>query len=141
MMFKKDEAQAFAAMLRGPNYEQIAGKMVDGMLTAMPDASERARVKKMMLATPQHVAVSAMEGMSDERVYTTEKINVPVLAVVAKSPFWPADTEAFFRSLAPRLEFRMWEGVSHFLMMDKPQEFNRELASFLEQNKFIKKRK
>ncbi|HYO64236.1 MAG TPA: alpha/beta hydrolase [Pyrinomonadaceae bacterium] len=141
MMIPKQQAEAFIATLRGPNYADVAGKMVDGMLAPMPDAAARAEVRKTMLSTPQHVAVSAMEGMADERVYTTEKINVPVLAVLGKSPFWAADTEAFFRSLAPRLEFRMWEGVSHFLMLDRPQEFNRELTTFLEQNKFLKKRK
>ena len=49
---------------------------------------------------------------------------MPVLAILAKSPFWPADTEEFLRSLAPKLEFHMWEGVGHFLMMEKPKEFN-----------------
>lgn len=141
MFFKKEDALALAATLRGPNREAVAGRMVDGMLTTMADASMRAEVKKTMLSTPQHVAASAMEGMADEHVYTPDKINVPVLVVLAKMPFWQPDTEAFFRSLAPRLEFRMWEGVGHFLMMEKPQEFNRELAAFLEQNKFVKSRK
>jgi pimeloyl-ACP methyl ester carboxylesterase len=138
MFFKKEDAMAIAATMRGPNREAAAGRMVDGMLTTMADASMRAEVKRTMLSTPQHVAASAMEGMADERVYTPDPINVPVLVVLAKMPFWQPDTEAFFRSLAPRLEFRMWEGVGHFLMMEKPRDFNRELTTFLEQNKFLK---
>jgi pimeloyl-ACP methyl ester carboxylesterase len=32
----------------------------------------------------------------------------------------------------------MWEGVSHFLMMEKPQEFNRSLQAFLTKHKLLK---
>jgi pimeloyl-ACP methyl ester carboxylesterase len=63
---------------------------------------------------------------------------VPVLALLAKSPFWPPDTEQFLRSLAPDLEFEMWEGVSHFLFMDKPKEFNAAVIAFLDKKKLLK---
>jgi pimeloyl-ACP methyl ester carboxylesterase len=33
----------------------------------------------------------------------------------------------------------MWEGVSHFLMMEKPREFNESLAAFLTKNGWLKK--
>jgi len=84
-------------------------------------------------------AVSAMDGMASKAIWTNDKINVPVLAVMAKSPFWPADNEQFYRSVAPNLEYHMWEGVSHFLMMDKPTEFNEALAAFLMKNGLLKK--
>jgi pimeloyl-ACP methyl ester carboxylesterase len=90
-----------------------------------------------MLTTPDYVAISAMDGMADEKIYASDPIKVPVLAVLAKSPFWTPDTESFLRSLAPNMEFHMWEGVSHFLMMEKPQEFNKTLQSFLSRNKLL----
>ncbi|HEV2761693.1 MAG TPA: alpha/beta hydrolase [Pyrinomonadaceae bacterium] len=135
---KKEDRERFLAPLRGPQYQTAAAMMVGAMLAPMKDAGAREDVKKVMLSTPQHVAVSAMDGMSDERVYAADKINVPVLAVLARSPFWQPDTEQFFRSLAPKLDFRMWDGVSHFLMMDRPQEFNSELSAFLAQHKLLK---
>ena len=54
------------------------------------------------------------------------------------SPFWPPDNEQFFRKLAPELDYRMWDGVSHFLMMDKPDEFNRTLAEFVAGRKLLR---
>ena len=138
MFFPKEYALSLAKTLRGPDREATAGKMIDGMLTTMADANMRAEVKRAMLSTPQHVAASAMEGMADERVYAPDRIDVPVLVVLAKMPFWAADTEQFFRSLAPRLEFRMWEGVGHFLMMERPADFNRELSAYLAQHKLLK---
>mgnify|MGYP003693698677 CR=1 FL=1 len=39
-----------------------------------------------MLSTPDYVAISAMEGMADEKLYAKDPIKVPVLAILAKSP-------------------------------------------------------
>jgi pimeloyl-ACP methyl ester carboxylesterase len=132
----KAQTEAFIAQLRA-NYKTAAPQMVDGMLMPVKDEKMKSEIRAAMLGTPDYVAISAMIGMADEKVYAPDPIKVPVLAVLAKSPFWAADTEAFLRSLAPDLEFVMWEGVSHFLMMDKPQEFNRTLQAFLVKHKLL----
>jgi len=98
----------------------------------------RERIRTSFMKTPQHVVVSAMEGMNDDSIYGPDKMNVPVLAILAKSPFWAPDTEQFFRSLAPSLDFQMWEGVGHFLMMEKPKEFNEAVIGFLNKNGLLK---
>ncbi len=123
------------APMREPSYPEVAAKMVDGMVAPMKDASAREAVKAVMLATPQHVAVSAMEGMADDAIWQKDPIKVPVLAIMAKQPFYPADMEANYRSIAPELEFHMWEGVSHFLMVDDPTRFNDTLTAFLAKRK------
>ncbi|HLG17855.1 MAG TPA: alpha/beta fold hydrolase [Blastocatellia bacterium] len=132
--------ERFIAPLRGANYKEAAAGFIDGMLGATTPAATREEVKRSMLATPQHVAVSAMDGMNDPAIWTNDRIEVPVLAVLASSPFWPADTEQFYRSIAPKLEYVVWEGVSHFLMMEKPVEFNDALRTFLMKNGFLKGR-
>jgi pimeloyl-ACP methyl ester carboxylesterase len=76
-----------------------------------------------------------MEGMAADEIWQEDQIKVPVLAVLAKSPFWPPDVEAIYRSVAPDLEFQMWEGVTHFLMMDDPARFNETLAGFMARRK------
>ncbi len=134
----KKMMDALIASLRGPDYAEAAGRFVDGMLTPVKSAKLREEIKTSMLSTPQHVAVSAMEAMADPAIWTEDKIDVPVLAVLEKSPFWPADNEKFFRSLAHDLDYQMWDGASHFLMMEDPDKFNRALATFLVKIKFIK---
>lgn len=123
-------SEAFLAPMRA-DYPKAAAAMVDGMVRPMHSAAGRERVKAAMLRTPPHVALAAMEGMLDEANWKEDAVRVPVLAIIARAPFWPADAEQRFRRLAPDLDFRAWEGVSHFLMMDKPDDFNRELADFL----------
>lgn len=133
----KEQREQFMTPLRGPNYKEALAPM-SAQMTAMLSADDKARVKTSFDSTPHQVLVSAMEAMSDEALYATDKINVPVLAILAKSPFWAADTEQFFRSLAPDLDYQMWEGVDHFLHMGKPKEFNAAVIAFLDKKKLLK---
>ena len=134
MLFSKEQMDQFMGGLR-TNYAVAAPQMIDGMLQPVRDEKLRAEIRTVMLSAPDYVAISAMEGMADPKLYQTDAINVPVLAVLAKSPFWAADTEQFLRQLAPQLEFVVWDDVSHFLMMEKPQEFNQTLRDFLSKHK------
>lgn len=122
---------------RSPNYKEAATGMFAQMAGMLP-AEEQERVKASFLNTPQTVLVSAMESMYDDSLYATDKINVPVLAILAKSPYWPADTEEFLRSVAPDLEYHMWEGVDHFLHLEKSKEFNDAVLAFVNKKNLLK---
>ena len=133
----KEMREQFMAMFRAPNYKETTAQMLSQMAGSLSSA-DKERVKSSFDSTPQNVLVSAMENMNDDSLYATDKIKVPVLAIIAKSPFWPADTEQFLRGLAPDLEFQMWEGVGHFLMMEKPKQFNDAVIAFLEKRSLSK---
>lgn len=123
--------EQFLAPMRA-NYGEAAGRMVEGLVGPVKSEAVREEIRKAMLSTPRHVGLSAMDGMVDESIWKEDRITVPVLTILARSPFWAPDTEAFFRRVAPDHEFQMWEGVSHFLMMDEPDRFNRTLSAFLD---------
>lgn len=132
---KAQMEQFFAPMKT--NYKQNAPQFIDGMLTPVKDENLKKEIRTAMLSTPDYVAISAMEGMIDDKNWGTDKINVPVLAIHAKSPFWTNDYEQYVRSFIPNLDYQMWEDVSHFLMMEKPDEFNKALMAFLVKNKLV----
>jgi pimeloyl-ACP methyl ester carboxylesterase len=131
-MIFKDRAQfdAFVARFKGADYREQAARMIDGM-TQTTQPGLREGIKGAMLATPQYVMASSFEGTGDPKLWEPDPIKVPLLVVLAKSPFWMADYEAFVRGLAPQVEYHVMEGVSHFLMMDKPDEFGALLNAFL----------
>ncbi len=133
----KSRADEFMTRLRA-DYKTLAPQMIGGMLAPIKDEKLKDDIRATMLATPEHVAISAMAGMRDEKVYERDAIGVPVLAIMAKSSSWPPDTEQFLGARAPPREFQTWEGVSHFLMMEKPQEFNQTLQAFLIKHKLLK---
>lgn len=130
--------EKFIEPFRGPNYKEAATQMLNMMLPSVKDAKVREDIRAAMLAAPQHVMAGAMEGMADPQIWTQDKINVPVLNIQAKSQFLPPDYEKYVRELVPNLDYQMWEGVSHFLMMDEPQKFNDAVLAFLKKNKLVK---
>lgn len=132
----KDDMAKLIADLRA-DYRAIAPPMVDSWLTAVKDAKLRGEIRAAMLATPDHVGIGAFQGMADEKAYERGPIKVPVLAVLAKSHGWSADTEPFLRTLAPTLDLHVWDEVSHFLMMEKPGEFDGALRAFLSKYKLL----
>ena len=133
----KEMREQYLTYFRGPKYKEAGAQMFAQMMGTLP-AAEQERVKTSFANTPQHVLVSAMESMGEESLYGPDKINVPVFAVLAKAPFWPPDTEQFLRGLAPDLELQWWEGVGHFLMMEKPKQFNDAVISFLNKKNLLK---
>ena len=133
----KEMRDGFVAAFRSPGYKQAGEQMFTQMMGKLP-SPEQERVRTSFANTPQYVLVSAMEDMNKETLYGPDKINVPVLAVLAKAPFWPPDTEQFLRGLAPDLELQWWEGVGHFLMMEKPKQFNDAVIAFLDTKNLLK---
>ena len=118
------------------DYQAGAVTFIDGMLqTAKPEV--RPFIRSSMLATPDYVGQSAMKMMLDDAYATHGKINVPVLAVMAPSPFWPKDLEQQYKAIAPDLDFVAWTGVSHVLFMERPKDFNDAVAAFIAKKKLM----
>lgn len=134
--FPKAFADSLVAQFRA-DYKTTSSKFVDGMLAVVKDERLRNEIRASMASTPDYVAISAMEGMADESIWTDDKITVPVLAVMAPSPFWPKDVKEIFTSIAPDIDFQMWSDVSHFLHMEKPKEFNDAVAAFVARKRLL----
>jgi pimeloyl-ACP methyl ester carboxylesterase len=133
----KEMREQFVAMVRAPNYKD-AGTQMFKQMSATMSPTDQERVITSFTNTPQYVLVGAMESMNQDSLYGPDKMNVPVFAVLAKSPFWQPDTEEFFRSIAPDFELQWWDGVSHFLMMEKPKQFNDAVIAFLNKKALLK---
>lgn len=130
------QMKEFAAPLRS-DYAQNSPKFLEEMLAPIKNEALKKTIRDSMLATPGHVAISAWDGMSDGKIWADDKINVPVLAVMAPSPYWPPNLKELYTAVIPNLDFRMWADVSHFLMMERPKEFNDQVTSFIVKNKLL----
>jgi len=42
----------------------------------------------------------------------------------------------YIKTHFPNMEYKEISGTGHFLMLEKPEEFNRQLAEFLDKQKF-----
>src|SRR5207253_717499 len=81
------------AGFRGPRYRDVVGQMLTAISGPNLPADATERIKASSLNTPQHVIVSAMEGMADPSIWGDDKINVLVLAIMAKNPFYGPNLE------------------------------------------------
>lgn len=123
------DAKKFFAPLQGPGYQEFVTAFINAMVPAS-GAALKEHIRHEMLLTPQHVMISAMDGMLVKDIWTEDRIDKPVLAVMAKGS-WPADNEQYYRRIAPNLDYQEWPGVGHFLMMEKPSDLNAALSAFL----------
>jgi pimeloyl-ACP methyl ester carboxylesterase len=134
-----EQMRQFLDTFRGSNYKQVADGVVNSMVAPMQDKAAAAEVKAAMLSAPQHVIVGAFEGMLDESIWKTQdKINVPTLVIMNKQTNRTPEYERFVRDLVPGVDYQVWEGVSHFLMLDDPQRFNDTVLAFLKKNGLTK---
>lgn len=134
----KEQLDSFVNRFTGPDFKGTYHKFTDSMFTPNTPAAVREDIKQWLPSAPQYVAVSAMKAMFDPAIWTDNPIHVPTLVIMAKSPRWSADYQAYIRKLAPGVEYHAMDGVGHLLMMEKPDEFNGILAAFLRKQGLLK---
>jgi pimeloyl-ACP methyl ester carboxylesterase len=134
----REQLDKFIGRFTGPDFKTNYDKFIAAMLSERTPPAVRKDLKEHLPTAPQFVAVSAMRGIFAPAVWKDDPIKVPLLVVLAKSPAWSADYEAYVRKLAPQVDYRPMEGVGHFLMMEKPDVFNEILVEFLRKQGFLK---
>jgi pimeloyl-ACP methyl ester carboxylesterase len=129
-----EQARALVVPFSTPQYLDHAKGFISTFFPVPGSEALRDRVMSEMLATPQHVMFGAMLGMFGEGQpdWMLQKVNAPVAAINAPSLWWSNGYEKYVRSLTPRSDYVLMDGVGHFLMLEKPAEFNAALSSVLE---------
>jgi pimeloyl-ACP methyl ester carboxylesterase len=142
MPLRPFDFQAFlekqVAPMRGPDYKEVVRNMFDRLFIPETPSSLREEITTNVLSTPQNVMVSSQEQMADPKIWGQDPINVPVLGIYSKQPYIDSNNERFMRAFIPNLDYQAWDGVGHFIMLEKPERFNEALTAFLGKNRFLK---
>jgi pimeloyl-ACP methyl ester carboxylesterase len=88
----------------------------------------------MMLGAPEATAVGAMNATREPAGQTTEIPMVPILGLYAGSS--GIASEEAVHAAFPSVEYTSIPGTGHFLMLEKPAEFNSLLLAFLAKQKY-----
>ena len=104
-------------------------RFVGEMISPRTDGRLREWILADMSAAPPEVAIGAMEEMlkqyiSGEAAKIFEQIRVPVISV--NGDLWPVNYDANRRHMAS-YEAIVLKDADHFLMMNRPEAFNRSL--------------
>jgi pimeloyl-ACP methyl ester carboxylesterase len=106
----------------------------NGMFSASTTPALQTKILAMMLATPEATAMGAMEATFDPAIWKDDVLAMPILAIYAdKSGF---RHPAYMKEHFPSLEYVEIPATGHFLMLERPAEFNRLLSAFLNRQKF-----
>jgi pimeloyl-ACP methyl ester carboxylesterase len=138
--FTKDpaEAEKFLSTFKEKTFKETAPRFVASMFRPTTAAEVREHIKRLVTSTNPRVAISSMRGMLNPKLWKEDPVKVPAQALMAKSPFWTDDYKEFVKKLVPDLDYREFDGVGHFLFMEKPKEINAALAEFLKKQGVVK---
>lgn len=128
------ETRALLGAFASAQYLDHAKKFISDFFPVSGTEVLRDRVTAEMLATPQPVMLRAMVAMIDPEQpdWILQKVSAPVLVINARSPWWSGGYENYVHSLSSRTDYRLMDGVGHFLMLEKPAEFNALLLKMLQ---------
>jgi pimeloyl-ACP methyl ester carboxylesterase len=122
------------AAMSGPDGLKARETMIRGMFTPATPAAVQQHVLKMMLAAPEATAVGAMVATFDTTDLNGFVTTVPVLGIYAGNS--PMTNRENLKKVFPNAEYVQVAGTGHFVMLERPEEFNRLLLAFLGKVKY-----
>jgi pimeloyl-ACP methyl ester carboxylesterase len=106
------------------------------MLAPMLGPSMKPEAKKLlvdtMLAADPYVSISCLKTMRDPKSWQFKPLKMKTMAQVARNPYYPPDVEKQMREFFPNLVFKQWDKVGHWIQLEKPELFNRQVLEYLE---------
>ena len=122
-----------ADRMRGPDGLKNREAMIRTMFTPATPPPLQQHVLKMMLAAPEATAFSAMTATFDPAIWKDDVMTMPVLGIYAdKSTL--ADP-GYTKKIFPSFEYHEIPGTGHFVMMEKPKEFDQLIVGFVDRIK------
>jgi pimeloyl-ACP methyl ester carboxylesterase len=129
-----EQAALFVAQFRVPEHAAHTRRYFGAFFTRPGTEALRDEVIAEMLTTPQYVMVSEAESIAGpgQPDWALQNVEVPVLVLNAPGAWWGERYRHYVESLSARVDYRMFDGAGHFLMLEKPAEFNASLAGMLQ---------
>jgi pimeloyl-ACP methyl ester carboxylesterase len=120
--------------MAGPDGRKNREAMIRGMFSASTTPAVQAKILNMMLAPPESTAVGAMNATFDPGIWKGDTFSMPVLGLYADHS--GLGNREYMKTHFPNLDYHEVAGTGHFVMLDKPAEFNQLLEDFLAKQKF-----
>ena len=128
------QLDAMAQPLETAGYKETVRGMFAGMLpNQLPDAVRDDLIARAA-GTSQQTLLESLRAIHEPKIWSAKRLDMPMLAVFAKSPFW---TDEFFvevEAMADDVTLHVLDERSHFLMLEEHgRPFNELLNAFLQQ--------
>lgn len=136
-----EQSRMFIGQFCVPEYLTHAKKFISDFFPYPGTEKLRDEVLAEILVTPQYVMAGTAAGMvgADQPDWALQNVEVPVLVLNARGPLWNDRFEHYVKTLSSRVDYRMFDGVGHFLMLEQPAKFNANLIEMLQSFDLIAK--
>lgn len=136
--FPDPEAGArFVAGFQGEGGDARLGAFFDAMLTAAP-APLREEIRAAAVGTPRAVVIGTLSAAFPPEVWSSEKVSVPLYAVVPRTPQTDDAYLQYLHTLGNDVTVDIIDNADHFLMLDAAGELNERLEKWLTAHKWIR---
>ena len=133
-MVTDEIAAGIKARLAADTFQETVFSMIDGVPGDGLSPRAREDIKEIGLAQQHAAVLGGFEAILDTKIWEPDPITAPTLLVLAAQPSWDEEYLDFVKGLAPQAEIHVLEGASHFLMMERPEEFRGLVTGFLKRN-------
>jgi pimeloyl-ACP methyl ester carboxylesterase len=127
-------AHGFGPAIEKQVRERSISVFLSNLYTDETPRELRMSILSKVLATGPETAEAAMLSMTDMKLWSDERLDLPVLALRAGRQ-QPPNEDLFLKTLFPQLQYKFLPGMSHFLMLEQPARVNTEIRSFLKASK------
>jgi sigma-B regulation protein RsbQ len=114
--------------------EKARERMIRGMFSPATTPEMQTHVLSMMLGAPETTAAGAMNATMDPAIWKGDVFTQPVLGLYADKS--ALGNREYMKTHFPNMEYSEIPGTGHFLMLEKPAEFNGLLMAFLAKQKY-----
>ncbi len=132
----REQIEKWVSRFKEETLKEDASKMLAAMIPE-DNTALREQIQKLVENTSPQAAISSQRGMFDPSIWNDDPITVPTQALMAQSRFWTDDYKDYVKKLVPNLDYREFEGVGHFLFMEKPDEINAAISEFLKKQNLL----
>lgn len=122
---------AFADMFKGEDYTQNVEQFAKGFITDTTPSAVSDYILSTMTQTPVYVGYSSMLSLIDDNNWSKEKLANRTIAIYARTAGLAPDNKNILMEQFADLTYLEMEEVNHFLMMEKPDVFNKILKEFI----------
>jgi pimeloyl-ACP methyl ester carboxylesterase len=117
--------------LTGPDGLKAREAMIRGMFTPQTPPALQQKILAMMLGAPEATAIGAMGSIMDPALRASDVMPMPTLAIWAGTNTQIPNVEET-KKVLPHYSQTQVAGTGHFVMMEKPDEFNQLVTSFVD---------
>jgi pimeloyl-ACP methyl ester carboxylesterase len=129
-VYTQEQIDAYTNPLK-EDFKKNAGAFIRTMFVKGTNPKFADKIIKKMTRESPEIALSAMEEML-KLSFVNNPLNIKVPVRCLNSDLWPTNSEVN-RKYSPDFDVRIMPGTGHFLMLEKPAEFNKQLDDIIQE--------